>query len=77
MNRYIEIGKEWFKKIAPILKKFILNLKGFIFKQYHRNIYTQILFTKKPSRKPMTLVIGMKAYKIFDTYLILIYIIIR
>lgn len=45
MNRYIEIGKEWFKKIAPILKKFILNLKGFIFKQYHRNIYTQILFT--------------------------------
>ncbi len=33
--------------------------------------------TKKPSRKPMTLVIGMKAYWIFATYLILIYIIIR
>lgn len=45
MNRYIDKGKECLKAIAPIFKKFILNFKGFLFKQYHRNIYTQILFT--------------------------------
>lgn len=44
MNRYIERGKEWIRKIIPILKKYGLNFKGFLFRQYQKNIYTQILF---------------------------------
>lgn len=44
MNKYIYRGKEWANKIIPVLKKLGMGFKRFLLKQYHKNIYTQILF---------------------------------
>lgn len=45
MNKYINKSKEWINKITPILKKLGIGFKRFLLNQYHKNIYTQILFT--------------------------------
>lgn len=45
MNKYIYKGKEWVNKIVPVLRKLGIGLKQFLLNQYHKNIYTQILFT--------------------------------
>lgn len=44
MNRYIANGKKWAKRFLQIIKKLGLNFKSFTFNQFHKNIYTQILF---------------------------------
>lgn len=61
MNRYILNCKKRIKKLLPIIKKLCTDLKQFLFKQFNKNIYTQILF------------INITCFVIFFTFLTVFY----